>query len=74
MTTMVCVLDRKDRPLMPCHPARARKMLKKFIEEAALGEPVLAKNEAGVLEDRSGFLGTQNLGPVGCITNRLLIS
>lgn len=26
---MVCVLDRKDRPLMPCHPARARKLLKK---------------------------------------------
>lgn len=33
---------------------------KKFIEEAALGEPVLAKNEAGVLEDRSGFLGNTN--------------
>ena len=25
----VCVLDRKKRPLMPCHPARARQLLKK---------------------------------------------
>ena len=32
----------------------------KFIEEAALGEPLLAKNEADVLEDRSGFLGNTN--------------
>ena len=29
MTTFVFVLDRKGRRLMPCHPARARKLLKK---------------------------------------------
>ncbi|WP_286314022.1 RRXRR domain-containing protein, partial [Turicimonas muris] len=29
MTTFVFVLDRKGRGLMPCHPARARELLKK---------------------------------------------
>jgi hypothetical protein len=29
MQNRVFVLDKNEKPLMPCHPARARKLLKK---------------------------------------------